>query len=245
MGNSTVTNTFLEHCLLVDVEVNEHNSLYAIGASRGKRHFSITAAADGWAREQFGSFDGFAEGSTYLVGHNILQHDIPHLQKNAPELKLLHKPAIDTLFLSPLACPERPYHRLNKNYQHCDDSISKPLNDALLSRDIFSQQWQKLQELQQQNPLLASLYRSFLQQNDALGATATALGMMGIPDIAPEQLPASFQQFAQQYCCADAVQAVAATIDGSNQSYLAYVCAWLSVAEQGCRIPHVILKKII
>ncbi len=44
-------------------------------------------------------------------------HDIPVLKSIKPALSLLTKPVIDTLFLSPLAFPRNPYHRLVKDYK--------------------------------------------------------------------------------------------------------------------------------
>jgi len=44
-----------------------------------------------------------------LLGHNLLRHDCP-FARIAPDLKFLNKPVVDTLFLSPLAFPENPYH---------------------------------------------------------------------------------------------------------------------------------------
>ena len=47
---------------------------------------------------------------------------------------MLKKPAIDTLYLSPLAFPENPYHRLVKDYQIVRDSINKqPVVRAVIS----------------------------------------------------------------------------------------------------------------
>ena len=49
-----------------------------------------------------------------LCGHNIIHHDIEYLEKQS-ERKIL-QPAIDTLYLSPLLFPERPYHALPEEY---------------------------------------------------------------------------------------------------------------------------------
>ena len=48
-----------------------------------------------------------------LCGHNIIHHDIEYLEKQS-ERKIL-QPAVDTLYLSPLLFPERPYHALLKD----------------------------------------------------------------------------------------------------------------------------------
>jgi len=50
--------------------------------------------------------------------------DSPCLQAQAPGLRLLRLPVVDTVYLSPLAFPENPYHRLVKDYKLVHDSLS-------------------------------------------------------------------------------------------------------------------------
>ena len=89
--------------------------IFQIGAIRGdatferKGDFAIRAALDG--------LDRFVVGSRVIVGHNLIGHDWPILHGIAPNLALLGLPLIDTLYLSPLAFPEHPYHALNQGLQ--------------------------------------------------------------------------------------------------------------------------------
>ena len=57
-------------------------------------------------------------------------------------LQLLTKPVIDTLFLSPLAFPENPYHRLVKDYKLVRDAVNDPVADARLAASVFLDQWE-------------------------------------------------------------------------------------------------------
>lgn len=61
--------------------------------------------------------DALAEGAAFVLGHNVIAHDLPHLAAAQPDLGLLHLPAVDTLRLNPLAFPRNPYHHLVKHYQ--------------------------------------------------------------------------------------------------------------------------------
>lgn len=61
--------------------------------------------------------DRFADGAEFLLGHNLIAFDIPHLKAAQPNLRLLKLPVIDTLLLSPLAFPGNPYHSLVKHYK--------------------------------------------------------------------------------------------------------------------------------
>ena len=46
-----------------------------------------------------------AEGSQFLLGHNVIAFDIPHLKAINPDLGILKLPVVDTLRLNPLAFP--------------------------------------------------------------------------------------------------------------------------------------------
>jgi ATP-dependent DNA helicase RecQ len=50
--------------------------------------------------------DALAEGASFLLGHNLIAFDLPHLAAAKPDLRLLQLPVVDTLRLNPLAFPE-------------------------------------------------------------------------------------------------------------------------------------------
>ena len=91
--------------------------------------------------------DAFADGAEYVLGHYILGHDLPVLESMAPDLRLLQKPVIDTLYLSPLAFPQNPYHHLVKDYKLVRDSINDPVADARLAASVFCDQWESFASL--------------------------------------------------------------------------------------------------
>ena len=76
-------------------------------------------------------FSLFIKDCGFVCGHNIIHHD----------LQYLHIPqqiqAIDTLYLSPLLFPQRPYHRLVKDDKLQVDELNNPLNDAIKAQDLF------------------------------------------------------------------------------------------------------------
>ncbi len=157
---------FLEQTLSLDLEVNETGKLYAIGAQFGGREFvrqgrfnKVTALHE---------LDQFAEPASYLLGHNIIHHDLPLLRALAPNLKLFDKPVVDTLYLSPLAFPENPYHRLVKNYKLVRDSLNDPLADARLAVTVFRDQWESFAGLNQREPDIMAVYRYCLE-SESLG----------------------------------------------------------------------------
>lgn len=93
--------------------------------------------------------DRFAQGAAFLVGHNLMAFDAPHLEAAKPDLRLLRLPRIDTLRLNPLAFPRNPYHHLVKHYQ--DGQLKRgrrndPELDARLTLEVFQDQQRVLRE---------------------------------------------------------------------------------------------------
>ncbi len=78
-------------------------------------------------------FIGEAE---YTCGHNIIHHDLPFFEKNIGR-DLSYIKAIDTLYLSPLLFPKKPYHALLKDDKLQTDELNNPLNDAIKAKDLF------------------------------------------------------------------------------------------------------------
>ena len=229
---------FLQQCLPFDIEVNEQNTIYAIGAVfQGKRF--LVGSGKKVDKTQLSKFDEFGSAATFILGHNILRHDLPRLKKRAPALKILQKPAIDTLYLSPLAFPENPYHRLVKNYQIVRDSVNDPAEDALLASRIFSEQWDTFSEQLSNGSEAPVLYRSFLRKGADMGGTADALGAMGIPLLAGDDLYDSFTRLAAPRACITAVKDIIAQLKNGTIVHppLAYVSAWLTVAGGNSVLP--------
>ena len=93
------------------------------------------------------ALDEFAGNARGVLGHNILDYDLPILARLRPDLRFLNKPVIDTLFLSPLAFPENPYHRLVKDYKLVRDTVNDPVADARLAASVFLDQWESFSRM--------------------------------------------------------------------------------------------------
>lgn len=104
---------FLDNCLCLDIETSGSETIYDLGAVRGDVTFERKGRFN--LQSSLQELDSLAEPAQYILGHNLLGHDLPILESQAPQLRLLKKPVIDTLYLSPLAFPENPYHRLVKD----------------------------------------------------------------------------------------------------------------------------------
>ncbi|MBB5348098.1 RecQ family ATP-dependent DNA helicase [Desulfoprunum benzoelyticum] len=228
----------LRQTLLLDIEVNENNIIYAIGAIFGDKTFQAPAGRK-IDRSTLAELDAFAREARFVLRHNILNHDLPRLRRLAPDLRLLARPSIDTLFLSPLAYPANPYHRLIKNYQIVRDSINDPVQDAQLAGRVFAEQWDALVGQFAVNSDVPLLYRGFLAADAELAGTAEALAGMGIPLLQGNDLHDAFAWFARRHACLAAVDTlVTQLVDGLLPlPPLAYVTAWLSVAGGNSVLP--------
>jgi ATP-dependent DNA helicase RecQ len=82
-------------------------------------------------------FTAFLKGTQYICGHNILNHDLKYIQKAITEADINFNNIIDTLFLSPLLFPTRPYHALLKDDKLQTEDANNPLNDSIKARDLF------------------------------------------------------------------------------------------------------------
>lgn len=82
-------------------------------------------------------FITFLSGAQFICGHNILNHDLLYIQKAVTDAKVNPANIIDTLFLSPLLFPTKPYHALLKDDKLQTEELNNPLNDSIKARDLF------------------------------------------------------------------------------------------------------------
>jgi ATP-dependent DNA helicase RecQ len=87
----------------------------------------------------------FLSGVNYICGHNIIHHDLRYL--NAATEQELSIPAIDTLYLSPLLFPKRPYHALIKDDKLFTEELNNPLNDGKKAEKLFYDEVNAFQDL--------------------------------------------------------------------------------------------------
>ena len=89
---------------------------------------------------ELAKLDELADGAAFVLGHNLIAFDLPHLAAAKPGLRLLKVPAVDTLRLSPLAFPRNPYHHLVKHYQDGGlkrGRVNDPELDPRIALEVF------------------------------------------------------------------------------------------------------------
>ncbi len=82
-------------------------------------------------------FITFLRGTKFICGHNIINHDLKYIQKAVDDAGINSANIIDTLFLSPLLFPTRPYHALLKDDKLQTEDSNNPLNDSIKAKDLF------------------------------------------------------------------------------------------------------------
>jgi ATP-dependent DNA helicase RecQ len=225
---------FLERTLFVDLEVIPDDRLVHVGAVLGDRVFD--APVKGRPEAVLHALDRLAEDAEHVAGHNILLHDIPLLASQAPELRLLRKPLLDTLALSPVAFPENPYHRLVKGYKLVSDSKSDPVRDSELARVLLADEWRAFSDLASASPGVAGFYRyCFEGRNTGMPSNTYLDGMLaaaGAPRLDGDGALAVLRAEAEGRACSTAVDALfgAGLESFENRWLLTYCLAWLRVA---------------
>ena len=136
-------------CLSLDLEVGRKDGrIHALAAVRSDSERPLVFRGGNLAKA-LTRLDEFASGTDLLLGHNLIKFDLPHLAAANPDLRLLRLPAVDTLWLNPLAFPRNPYHRLVKHYQDGQlkrGRVNDPELDARLALDVFRDQCRALRK---------------------------------------------------------------------------------------------------
>ena len=130
----------LPPCVSLDLEVAPNDGcIRALAAIRPDTGGRLVWSGGGLS-DALAELDKFARGASFVLGHNLIEFDLPQLAAVKPDLDLLKLPAVDTLRISPLAFPRHPYHRLVKHYQDGGlkrGQINNPELDARLALEVF------------------------------------------------------------------------------------------------------------
>ena len=111
-----------------DTEIGiDDKKIHDIGAVRSDKGTLHTASVS--------EFCAFVTGAEFLCGHNVVHHDMKYFTSVTDGR--LPKKIIDTLYLSPLLFPKKPYHKLLKDDKLQVEELNNPVNDSQKARDLF------------------------------------------------------------------------------------------------------------
>jgi ATP-dependent DNA helicase RecQ len=233
--------SFAPKCLCLDIETAADDALDVrkIAAWRPDTHGQVVVSNVAKAHNIAEQLDALTEGARFVVGHNLLRHDIPVLRQRFPQLRLLALPIVDTLELSPIAFPQNPYHSLVKDYKLVRDTRSDPLKDAQLALKLWQDQFDAFKALGETLPEELACHHYLLTQDpDAgVGSFFTTLRRAKAPS--PEEVKAAARNLLKSKVCATRSMALLgeAIDDPARCKPLSYLIAWLRVAGGNSVIP--------
>lgn len=114
----------------IEVSKKQRNTVLDCGAINEEKDYIHT--------KEVKKFKKFMKKAEYYAGHNIMIHDVPIIEKTINGFKFDKTKCIDTLFLSTLLFPEKPYHKLIKDDKLLPTDLNNPLNDSKNAQILFS-----------------------------------------------------------------------------------------------------------
>ena len=166
------------------------NSIAFIDTEIDPRSFKIldigSVRSDGstFHKASVPEFIQFLVGTGFVCGHNVLNHDIKYIGRALAEANINVSNTIDTLFLSPLLFPSKPYHALLKDDKLQTEDANNPLNDAIKAKDLF---YDEVAAFRQTDETLKQIYFALLNDKKEFRSFFLFLGYTGGANN-PEQL---------------------------------------------------------
>ena len=190
-------------------------------------------------RRALRELNSLAGGAAFVAGHNIVGWDLPIIEQHLPRLPLLRRPAVDTLVMSPLACPQRPYHRLVKDYKLVGSEQSDPLGDCKLSRALFSECWWLLRDQGRQRPGILDVYSSCFAHPRS-GLPARILAGIGGRQLTERALVQRVSDLADGKACPTQISRHLPQLvqNPHTRAAVAYAVAWMAVAGTESVLPR-------
>ena len=234
------TEDFVSRCVSVDLEVDPNTGrIRSLAAVRSVASATCTHRGGNLAKAVV-SLDAYSSDTDFVLGHNVIQHDLVHLREANSGLQILAKPPIDTLWLNPLAFPRNPYHRLVKHYKDGRlqaGNASDPELDARLVFTVLQNQRTALKELARDDPdLLTALHWLVTSKENSQGFDAVFRSVRDLPRPGtPEAHKAIRHVLAGRACTYQTKQAI---LEAWRTGWaLAYALSWISVAGDNSVMP--------
>lgn len=124
----------MSRIVFVDTEVSTESGKVcdfgAVNAENEKLHTKSEKEFSDFIRKGI-----FPFGDRFICGHNILAHDLQYIEEAVDKSGI--KYIIDTLYLSPLLFPNKPYHALLKDDKLRTEELNNPLNDSIKAMQLF------------------------------------------------------------------------------------------------------------
>lgn len=201
--------------VFIDSEINHGGEICDLGAVKpegGRLHTTLQ-----------NEFSAFASGCRYVCGHNLIAHDLKYVGR----LILSDYTPIDTLTISPLLFPKKPYHHLLKDYKIQTEQLNDPANDAALCMELF---FDEVEAFRQLDDSLKAIYFALL------GIRREYIGFFDYADYASAENAESLirEYFSDSIC----MSADLTSLISRYPVELAYCLALISADDRYSLIPH-------
>lgn len=236
--------TFLSGGLFVDIESVPGGPVFGLGLLMEDRAdeevLEVKAMEKALARLVQVSHE-----AAFLAGHNILAHDLPALSAACVAQPFTCRAAVDTLYLSALAFPRNPYHRLGGRENLVASSRKHPKTDCAASRLVLAEAMDALhhRSLQADGAEQLGLLRWFLRRA-ALPFRAgegfdRVFAEVGAAALDEARAKAAWLRLCEGFACPEGAEAVWSSLlaEPSLGVDLAFVAAWLPVSGADSVIP--------
>ncbi|GAB6112588.1 RecQ family ATP-dependent DNA helicase [Desulfomicrobium salsuginis] len=186
--------------------------------------------------------EAFGDAS-YLLGHNIIGHDLPWLRAHYPDTALLRLPALDTLYLSPLAFPKNPYHHLVKDYKIVRSSVNDPVRDCVQATSVFLDEIEAFRLLPAEQSLF---YGAVLDRSHPAGGFGDFFSRLTArPPMNDSEARTFWMEKVSGLACSHAAGDVFDTLWSKPEEAccLGFVMAWLEVSGGNSVLPAWVWKR--
>ncbi|MCZ4303848.1 RecQ family ATP-dependent DNA helicase [Zoogloeaceae bacterium G21618-S1] len=233
-------------CLVLDLETvpprgGAPEQIIKIGALRPDTGETLEVNTGKRLDAALARLERMCEGASFILGHNLVAHDLPVLRSAAPASAALQLPVIDTLRLSPLAFPQNPYHRLIKDYKLIRDSLNSPLSDCRATLTLFADQQAAFAKLFESNADELLCYQALIAPRTGPGLgnfvfSLTRQAPLSIANVA-QRIPLLLAETdpalsrALKVCSVRLGRLIEQDLQQTELHWsIAYVLAWLSVS---------------
>lgn len=235
---------YIQQGVALDLEVHpQEDQLLKIGAlwlaTRTGRAFQ--GGFD--PRDALSGLDETFRDATFLLGHNIIGHDLPWLRRHHPDTGFLLLPALDTLILSPLAFPRNPYHHLVKDYKLVRASINDPVKDCVQTARVFLDEIEAFRHLPHEQNLF---YGAVLDRSYPAGGFGEFFSRLtGLSPMNSDEAKSFWESRISGLACSQTGSGVFETLweQPEESCCLGFILAWLEVAGGNSVLPAWVWKR--
>lgn len=134
---------------------------------------SVKSDGSSFHKTSIAEFIQFLDGTDYLCGHNIYNHDLKYISEVVSAANINQENVIDTLPLSPLLFPTKPYHALLKDDKLQSEESNNPVNDSIKAKDLFYDEVAAFKQLEE---TLKQIFYLLLREKKEFAAFFRFLG---------------------------------------------------------------------